>query len=44
MLNDQRISEKELYELRMKIRHVVENDMEALSAEMEKSNVYPPEM
>ena len=44
MLNDQRISEKELYDLRMKIRHVVENDLEALSAEMEKSNVYPPEM
>ncbi len=44
MLNKERISEKELYDLRMKIRHVVENDMEALSAEMEKSNVYPPEM
>ena len=44
MLNNQRISEKELYDLRMKIRNVVENDLEALSAEMEKSNVYPPEM
>ena len=44
MLNNQRISEKELFKLRMKIRNVVENDMEALSAEMEKSNVYPPEM
>ena len=30
MLNKERISEKELYDLRMKIRHVVENDMEAL--------------
>lgn len=36
MLNNQRISEKELYDLRMKIRNVVENDLEALSAEMEK--------
>ncbi len=44
MLNDVRISEEELYALRMKTRKVVENDMEALSAQMEKSNVYPPEM
>lgn len=44
MLNNVRISEEELYDLRMKTRKVVENDMEALSAQMEKSNVYPPEM
>ena len=44
MLNKTRISEEELYELRMKIRGAVEGELEALSAEMEKTNVYPKEL
>ena len=43
-LNNVRISEEELYALRMKIRQSVEGEMEALSPEMEKSNVYPKEL
>lgn len=42
--NDVRISEEELYELRMKTRKVVETEFEALSDEMEHSNVYPEKM
>lgn len=42
--NKERISERELYDLRMRIRKVVEGELEALSPEMEKSNVYPERM
>jgi len=44
MLNNVRISEEELYELRIKTRQAVEKDLESLSAEMEKTNVYPKVM
>ncbi len=44
MLNNVRITEESLYDLRMKTRQVVEHDLEALSAEMEKTNVYPKAM
>lgn len=44
MENNVRLSEKELYELRMKIRKVVEVDLEALSEECEKTNVFPRAM
>ena len=42
--NRERISEKELFELRMKIRNVAETELEALADEMEKTNVYPEKM
>lgn len=42
--NNERISERELYELRMRTRKVVETELEALSDEMEKTNVYPEKM
>jgi len=42
--NRERISDKELYELRMKIRRVTEAELEDLSDEMEKTNVYPEKM
>jgi alkylation response protein AidB-like acyl-CoA dehydrogenase len=44
MENNVRLSEKELYELRMKIRKVNEVDLEALSHECETTNVFPKEM
>ena len=42
--NRERISEQDLYALRMKIRKVAETDLEALADEMEKTNVYPEKM
>ncbi len=44
MENNVRISESELEALRMKIRKVVEVDLEKLSPECEKNNVFPKEM
>lgn len=44
MENNVRISEEELKELRMKIRKVVEVDLEKLSPECENNNVFPKEM
>ena len=44
MENNVRLSEQELHDLRMKIRKVVEVDLEALSPECEKTNVFPREM
>lgn len=44
MENNVRLSEQELYNLRMKIRKVVEEDLEKLSPECEKNNVFPREM
>jgi len=40
----ERISEDELYALRMKVRKVVEEELEPLGDEMDKTNVYPPAM
>ena len=40
----ERISEQELYDLRMKIRKVTEEELEPLGNLMDKTNVYPPEM
>lgn len=40
----ERISEQELEELRMKVRRVVEEELEPLGDQMDKTNVYPPEM
>lgn len=42
--NNVRISEQELHDLRMRTRAVVEGELEALSPEMEKTNVYPAAM
>ena len=44
MENNVRLSEQELYDLRMKIRKVVEEDLEALSPQCETENVFPKEM
>lgn len=44
MENNVRISEEELKALRLKIRKVVEEDLEKLSPECEKNNVFPKEM
>ena len=44
MENNVRISEEALKELRLKIRKVVEEDLEKLSPECEKNNVFPKEM
>lgn len=44
MENNVRLSEQELYNLRMKIRKVNEVDLEALSAQCEHDNVFPKEM
>lgn len=44
MENNVRISEDELKALRMKIRRVVEVDLEKLSPECENNNVFPREM
>ena len=44
MENNVRLSEKELYDLRMKIRRVNEVDLEALSPQCEHDNVFPKEM
>ena len=44
LANDVRLSEKELEELRMKIRKVNEVDLEALSPQCEHDNVFPKEM
>ncbi len=44
MENNVRLSEQELYDLRMKIRKVVEEDLEALSPQCEHDNVFPKEM
>ena len=44
MENNVRLSEQELQELRMKIRKVNEVDLEALSPQCERDNVFPKEM
>ena len=44
MENNVRISEEALKELRLKIRKVVEEDLEKLSPECENNNVFPKEM
>jgi len=44
MENNVRLSEKELYDLRMKIRKVNEVDLEALSPQCEHDSVFPKEM
>lgn len=40
----ERISEEELHALRMKVRRVVEEELEPLGEEMDKTNVYPQAM
>lgn len=37
------LSDKELKDLKLKVRNVVETDLEALQNEVEKTNVFPPE-
>jgi alkylation response protein AidB-like acyl-CoA dehydrogenase len=44
MENNVRLNEEELYKLRMKIRKVNEVDLETLSEECERTNVFPKEM
>ena len=44
MENNVRLSEQELEALRMKIRRVNEVDLEALSPQCERDNVFPKEM
>lgn len=44
MENNVRLSEQELYDLRMKIRHVNEVELETLSPQCEHDNVFPKEM
>ncbi|MEA5002511.1 MAG: acyl-CoA dehydrogenase family protein [Christensenella sp.] len=44
MVEFERISEEELYNLRMKLRKIVEEELEPLGDEMDKTNVYPEKM
>ncbi|MDR3439326.1 acyl-CoA dehydrogenase family protein [Telmatospirillum sp.] len=39
-----KLTDKQLYDLRMKVRHIAEHDLDALSSETERTNVWPEKL
>ena len=39
-----KLTDTQLYDLRMKVRHVTETELEALAPEMEVTNVFPKKL